>query len=98
MNTHDETMDLHHETISNEKDIPDLCKALFFTKEKLYGMAWILASIFVLGYGAAVAYAIGTSVSITKLESEININKKNIEYLNDQINKKLDILISKTDN
>lgn len=83
-------------TIDSEDEIPDLCKNIFFSKDKLYGLAWALAVVFVLGYGAAVAYAISNSVAVSKIESKTAVNENNIEVLNTQINKKLDLLLDKT--
>lgn len=87
---------MQHARIESADDIPDLCKSVFFTKEKLYGLAWALAVIFVAGYGSAVVYAINTSVSVTRLESRVLETKNTLDYLSTNIDKKLDIIISKT--
>lgn len=84
-----------HGEIVSESDIPDLCKSIFFNKENLYRMIWVLVILFVGGYGAVVAYAINNSSAVSKLESENLANKSNIEFLNTQVNSKLDIIVNK---
>lgn len=84
---------MQHETISSEDEIPDLCKSLFFTKDHLYRLAWILATLFVIGYGGAVTYAITNSAAVARVESDLNANTKNIEFLTTDVSHKLDILI-----
>lgn len=79
--------------IDSEEDIPDLCKSLFLTKEKFLSIIWILAGLLLATGGGCIAWAMATNGSIVELKSKQETQDSRIEYLDAQINKKLDILI-----
>jgi hypothetical protein len=83
--------------IDSESDIPDLCKSLFLTKEKFLSIIWIVAGLLLAGGGGCIAWAMATNSSIVELKSKQGAQDNRMEYLDAQINKKLDELLKRHD-
>lgn len=88
---------LHHLKIECEEDIPDLCKNIFLTKEKFLSIIWIVASFMLLSAGGCIAWAMTTNTSIVNLQRTQEEEKNKVEYLQKQVNEKLDILIKRSE-
>ena len=68
-------------------EIPELCKQTFVSTRTGLCVIWTAILLMLSGLGVAVGWALTTTQAITKIESTQSI-------LQDQINKKLDILLS----
>jgi apolipoprotein N-acyltransferase len=79
--------------IDCENEIPDLCKSLFLTKDKFLSIIWVVAGLLLAAGGGCIAWAMATNNSITELKITQTTQDNRIEFLNDEINQKLDILI-----
>jgi hypothetical protein len=79
-----------HDTVT---ELPELCKESFLTKDRAQHLIFVLIGILIAYGGTAVAWALQTNTQITKLQSEQVIQANHIQYLSEQINNKLDILI-----
>lgn len=79
--------------IDKEEEIPDLCKSLFLTKEKFLSIVWIVAGLILTGSFGCIAWAMTTTNSITELKSNQVHQDSKIEALNNEIIRRLDIII-----
>lgn len=82
---------MEHHRITDEEQIPDLCKKTFLTLDKALVALWLACGLVITGIGGAVTWAFATNASI------ITLKEKNIanEQLNESIMSKLDILIAR---
>jgi galactokinase len=84
-----------HTKINSENEIPDLCKNIFITQKKFLSTIWIVAGL-LLGTGTGcIAWAMATNSSITELKQTQIEEKAKVAYLQNEVNKKLDILIKR---
>ena len=86
-----------HGKVDSKDDIPDLCKATFLTQDKFLSMVWIIAVLILTGGGGCIAWAMATTNSITELKQTQIEEKGKVEYLQNEVNKKLDILIKRAE-
>ena len=82
-----------HPIIAKEEEIPDLCKRIFLSKEKFLSIIWIVAGLMLAGGGGCIAWAMSTNSSIVKLQETQSEEKSKIEFLQKEVNGKLDILV-----
>lgn len=84
-----------HKSIEAIEDIPDICSMQFLTKEKMLGWLWVLVLTVMATAGTCVAWAMTVNTSITELTQSQIYQDSKIQYLQDEINKKLDILLKR---
>lgn len=77
-----------------EKTIHALCKETFISKSSGLGLVWVLAGVLLSMAGTAVGWALTTSTDITKSKSDISYMQVKQGQLDNDINRKLDILIN----
>lgn len=85
-----------HAKVDHEVDIPDLCKSIFLTKDKFLSIIWVVAALFIAATGGCIAWAMTTNSSITELKLVQTEDHEKIEYLQNAVNEKLDILIQRS--
>jgi hypothetical protein len=87
-----------HSRISDNDEIPDLCKKTFVSIDSAVKILWVVAIVLVLPASIA---GIGWSIAIGKEQLRQDTRLVEIEgrqnALNTQINEKLDILIKRGD-
>lgn len=83
-----------HKEPSTKDEIPNLCKETFVSKSAGLGLIWALAGVLLSMAGTAVGWALTTSTEITKSRSDITYMQVKQTQLDNDINRKLDILIS----
>jgi hypothetical protein len=77
------------------EEIPELCIKTFLTMDKAIVAVWLAAGLMLTGCGAVVAYGFATSAAIVTLKEKEANNESRINALDEQVNKKLDILIAR---
>lgn len=82
---------MEHHRITDETEIPDLCKKTFLTLDKALLALWLAAGLAITGIGGAVTWAFATNASIITLKEKNSAN----EQINASIIAKLDILIAR---
>ena len=85
---------MHKEPNSNE-EIPELCMKTFLSLEKALVCLWLACGLAVAGIGGAVTWAFATNSSIVSMKEKQANDESRIDMLDKEINKKLDILISR---
>lgn len=76
-------------------EIEPLCKEVFISKTTGIKTLYIVGAIIVSVICTAVTWAYSTNSSVIKIESEQSVMKDKISKLDEDINKKLDILIGR---
>lgn len=84
-----------HKEPSTKDEIPNLCKETFVSKALGLGVIWVLAGLLISMAGTAVGWALTTNTEITKSRSDISYMQVKQTQLDNDINRKLDILIGK---
>ena len=86
---------MEHHRITDEEEIPDLCKKTFLTLDKALVCLWLASGLVIAGIGGAVTWAFATNSSIMTLKEKAVANEQRIDRLDAEINKKLDILVNR---
>lgn len=80
---------------TTKEEIPNLCKETFLPWKKAMVVIYVIAGLVLSGAGTAIAWAMTTNTTLTRLtEKSITIDQRQ-DRLDKQINDKLDILISR---
>jgi len=88
-------MNKHPEIVSDE-DIPDLCKKTFVSITNAVKTLWVVAIVIVLpSAGAGIGWSIVIGKEQVHQNDKIAVAESKLEKLENEINRKLDILIER---
>jgi hypothetical protein len=77
------------------EEIPELCMKTFLSLDKALVALWLAAGLCITCIGGAVTWAFATNSSIISMKEKQANDESRIDMIDQQINKKLDILIAR---
>lgn len=75
----------------------DICEEKFISRKSVWNSFWIVIPIVLVLMGSAVAWAITQTSDVSSLKSTTAEMSHRLDKLDSEINKKLDILIERSD-
>lgn len=81
---------------STKDEIPPLCRATFLSIDRAIVVAWIVAGLVITAVASSVTWAWSVDHDITIGKEQTAVLKSKMDIVEEQINKKLDVLINQT--
>ena len=77
------------------EEVPQLCKQTFLSMETGIKVLWIVGALLLSCAGTAVAWAFTTNSAVVSMKEKQMSDEEKITQLDNEINKKLDVLINR---